>query len=76
VDIKMTEALTDEDRIIESLSREGATAIKHYEDPDFQPTRQTLYNVPTVTPEYDDEIFPQIVYVNQHLTHFDTPLCR
>ena len=66
----MTETLTDEDRIIEDLPRDGANVIKHYEDLDFLPIRQTLYNVPTVTPDYDDEIFPQIVYVNHHLIQF------
>lgn len=65
----MIETLTDEDRIIENLSRDESNMIRHYEDLDFKPMRQTLYNVPTVTPEYDDEIFPHIVYVVHHLTH-------
>ena len=72
----MAETLTDEDRIIENLPRDESNMIRHYEDLDFKPMRQTLYNVPTVTPEYDDEIFPHIVYVLHHLTHFNVPFTR
>jgi hypothetical protein len=56
----MTER-TDEDRIIETLLVDGVTLASTYDDVDFLPVRQSLYNVPTITPEYDDEISPHIV---------------
>lgn len=59
----MAEMRTDEDRIIESLVIDGKNVVATYDDADFLPVRQSLYNVQTVTPEYDDEISPQIVYV-------------
>lgn len=49
---------TDEDRIIESLIIEGNQSL--YEDMDFLPSRQSLYNNETVIPEYDDELFDRI----------------
>lgn len=52
---------TDEDRIIESILIEGKQA--QYEDIDFLPLRQSLYNAENVVPEYDDEISQRIEYV-------------
>jgi hypothetical protein len=49
---------TDEDRIIENLILEGKQAL--YEDVDFLPSRQSLYNVDNVIPDYDDELFQKI----------------
>lgn len=57
----MAEMRTDEDRIIETLFIDGNNVANTYDDVDFLPVRQSLYNVQTVTPEYDDEISPQIV---------------
>jgi hypothetical protein len=57
----MAEMRTDEDRIIETLVIDGKNVVTAYDDVDFLPVRQSLYNVQTVTPEYDDEISPQIV---------------
>lgn len=57
----MAEMRTDEDRIIEMLVVDGKNVVNTYDDVDFLPVRQSLYNVQTVTPEYDDEISPQIV---------------
>jgi hypothetical protein len=57
----MAEMRTDEDRIIETLVIDGKNMVTTYDDVDFLPVRQSLYNVQTVTPEYDDEISPQIV---------------
>jgi hypothetical protein len=57
----MAEMRTDEDRIIETLVIDGKNVVTTYDDADFLPVRQSLYNVQTVTPEYDDEISPQIV---------------
>ncbi len=54
----MEDERTDEDRIIEALVVEGKQAL--YEDIDFLPLRQSLYNVENVVPEYDDEISPSI----------------
>ena len=50
---------SDEDRIIETMKLEGNT--NPYDDTDFVPIRQSLYTVPTAIPEYDDEVFHQIV---------------
>ena len=57
----MADGRTDEDRIIETLLIDTTSQANTYDDVDFLPVRQSLYNVPTVTPEYDDEISPQIV---------------
>ena len=54
----MEDDRTDEDRIIEALVVEGKQAL--YEDIDFLPLRQSLYNVENVVPEYDDEISQSI----------------
>ena len=57
----MAEMRTDEDRIIETLLIDGINMTNTYDDVDFLPVRQSLYNVQTVTPDYDDEISPHIV---------------
>lgn len=57
----MDDYRTDEDRIIESLVVEGKDAL--YEDIDFLPLRQSLYNVENVVPDYDDEVSQNIEYV-------------
>jgi hypothetical protein len=57
----MQDDRTDEDRIIEALVVEGKQAL--YEDIDFLPLRQSLYNVENVIPDYDDEVSQSIEYV-------------
>jgi hypothetical protein len=54
----MEDERTDEDRIIEALVVEGKQGL--YEDIDFLPLRQSLYNVENVIPDYDDEISQSI----------------
>jgi hypothetical protein len=54
----MQDDRTDEDRIIEALAVEGRQAL--YEDIDFLPLRQSLYNVENIVPVYDDEISQSI----------------
>lgn len=54
----MEDDRTDEDRIIENLVLEGRGAL--YEDVDFLPSRQSLYNVENVIPDYDDNLFQRI----------------
>jgi hypothetical protein len=58
VEIMMEDDRTDEDRIIEALVVEGKQGL--YEDIDFLPLRQSLYNVENVIPDYDDEISQSI----------------
>jgi hypothetical protein len=53
------EERSDEDRIIDHLIREGKDQM--YEDLDFIPARQSLYNSEKVIPTYDDEIFQHIM---------------
>ncbi len=50
---------SDEDRIIESLVLEGRQRL--YEDLDFLPTRQSLYQSEKQIPEYDDEVFQSVL---------------
>jgi hypothetical protein len=54
----MEDERTDEDRIIESIIVEGNGAM--FDDADFLPARQSLYNVENVIPEYDDEASQRI----------------
>ena len=54
----MEDDRTDEDRIIESIILEGNQGL--FEDVDFLPSRQSLYNVENVVPEYDDEVSQKI----------------
>lgn len=56
----MDDFRTDEDRIVETLLIDGNTN-SIFDDVDFLPIRQSLYNVQTVIPEYDDETAPRIV---------------
>jgi hypothetical protein len=51
---------TDEDRIIETMIIERNA--NSYDDTDFVPIRQSLYTVATAIPEYDDDVFHQIVW--------------
>lgn len=44
---------TEEDKIIETIVLEGKSRM--YEDLDFLPIRQSLYNVQTIIPDYDLE---------------------
>lgn len=53
------EPRTDEDRIIEVLVIEGTQ--RQYEDSDFLPVRQSLYNIETVIPSYDGDVFSHIM---------------
>lgn len=50
----MDEHRTEEDKIIEAIVIEGKERM--YEDGDFLPIRQSLYNIHTITPEYDDTV--------------------
>lgn len=52
---------TEEDRIIDNMIIDGIDKL--YEDLDFIPARQSLYNSEKMIPEYDDEVFQQIRYV-------------
>jgi hypothetical protein len=63
---------TDEDRIIEMMIIENGQLganNKKYEDGDFLPVRQSLYNVETIVPAYDEEIFTQIVWIRPNSMH-------
>ena len=57
----MADERTDEDRVIETLLIDSSNSAGSYDDVDFLPVRHSLYNVQTITPEYDDEISPHIV---------------
>ena len=54
------ETRTDEDKIIEILKIEGM--VRQYEDLDFLPVRQSLYEVEDEPPVYDEFVGPQIVW--------------
>jgi len=54
-----SEERTEEDHIIETLIVNGNKKL--YEDLDFLPTRQSLYNTEKYIPEYDDEIGQRIM---------------
>lgn len=49
---------SEEDRIIETILLDGQKAF--YDDLDFLPARQSLYNSEKNIAEYDDEIFQHI----------------
>lgn len=57
----MADERTDEDRVIETLLIDSSSLTNTYDDVDFLPVRHSLYNVQTITPDYDDEISPHIV---------------
>eukprot|EP00981_Chlorochromonas_danica_P009924 scaffold2913_cov181-Ochromonas_danica.AAC.18 len=64
----------DEERIIENMVLDGRTDL--YEDLDFLPTRQSLYNSEKLIPEYDDEIFQRVVWcrpkdISESSAYFD-----
>jgi len=44
---------SEEDKIIETLILEGLR--RFFDDADFLPIRQSLYNIENVVPLYDDE---------------------
>lgn len=50
---------TEEDKIIEILQIEGGN---FYDDMDFIPGRQSLYDVEDIIPQYDEEIVDHIVW--------------
>lgn len=58
VEMELGEDRNDEERIIENMMLDGRTAL--YEDLDFLPTRQSLYNSEKQIPEYDDEVFQRV----------------
>lgn len=60
---------SEEDKIIESLILEGNRRI--YDDNDFLPIRQSLYNVENIVPMYDDEISPNIIWCRPQLIDDD-----
>ncbi len=49
---------TEEDRIIDNIILENTSTF--YDDLDFIPARQSLYNSEKVIPDYDDELFQHI----------------
>ena len=54
------EPRTDEDKIIEILRIEGM--VRQYEDLDFLPVRQSLYEEEDVMGVYDEEIAPAMAW--------------
>ncbi len=54
----LEEIRNEEDRIIENIVLDGQKAL--YDDLDFLPARQSLYNSEKSIAEYDDEIFQHI----------------
>eukprot|EP01031_Cornospumella_fuschlensis_P030520 gene30520-36883_t len=65
---------SDEERIIENMLIDGHSAL--YEDLDFLPTRQSLYNSEKMIPEYDDENFQRIQWarpkdISEEACYFD-----
>lgn len=54
-----SEERTEEDHIIETLIVNGNKKL--YEDLDFLPTRQSLYNTEKYIPEYDDDVAQRIM---------------
>jgi hypothetical protein len=50
---------SEEDKIIESIVVEGANNF--FDDNDFLPIRQSLYNVENIVPIYDDEVSQNIM---------------
>lgn len=56
--MSVAEERNDEERIIENMLLDGRNTL--YEDLDFLPTRQSLYNSEKQIPEYDDEVFQRI----------------
>jgi len=58
------EARNDEDRIIEILRIEGM--LRLYEDLDFLPVRQSLYEIEDIAPNYDEIICHTIAWLRPH----------
>eukprot|EP01035_Chromulina_nebulosa_P020461 gene20461-26549_t len=66
---------SEEDKIIESLILEGLR--RSYDDSDFLPIRQSLYNIENVIPMYDDEISASITWcrpqgISDYPVYFNT----
>lgn len=59
IDSLGSEVRSEEDKIIETLHVEGLRRL--YDDSDFLPIRQSLYNVENVIAMYDDEISQSIM---------------
>ena len=59
----MGDERTEEDKIIEILQIEGDSM---YEDTDFIPSRQSLYEIEEIVPEYDEDVVNQIVWRRPH----------
>ena len=55
---------TDEDRVIEIIKIEGNLRV--YEDVDFLPIRQSLYEIEDIPPAYDEEIVQNISWHRPH----------
>jgi hypothetical protein len=53
------ESQTDEEKIITTLMIEGSRSL--YDDSDFLPIRQSLYNYESIVPLYDDDIGASIM---------------
>ena len=51
---RMSEQRTEEDLVIESLLLEGGVA---FDDQDFMPIRQSLYEIESIAPQYDEGDF-------------------
>lgn len=47
----MSEQRSEEDLVIESLVLEGGAA---FDDQDFMPIRQSLYEIESIAPQYDE----------------------
>lgn len=58
------ESRTEEDRLIEILEIEGGNQM--YEDNDFIPSRQSLYEIEEMVPPYDEDVVSQIVWRRPH----------
>jgi len=55
---------TEEDKIIEILQIEGEKCM--YEDTDFIPGRQSLYELEEMVPSYDEDVVTQIFWKRPH----------
>ena len=49
--LRMSEQRSEEDLVIESLVLEGGAA---FDDQDFMPIRQSLYEIESIAPQYDE----------------------
>ena len=58
------EARMEEDRVIEIIKIEGG--LRQYEDVDFLPIRQSLYEIEDIPPSYDEEASNNITWQRPH----------